>query len=311
MRPLFRRLKYGRGDRTQPATFTTAMETIESSLEGRFRQIRDIDPKTLQQWQSLERAITRELDAGVTTPVTATRHPFRLAVSFAVLAAALLMVYLIWPDKSQTTTYQTGRGQLTAILLADGSEVTLNHTSLLTIEYRDFAASRRVYLKGEAFFRVHKNGTPFEIVTDIGRIQVVGTEFDVRSRESRLEVGVVAGTVKVTAERNGIDSSVVLDGGDLTTCVPTGYPQPPVRMVGFGYPGWMHGRMTFFRTTLKSACREIESTFDVVIQVENPRIQEETLTGVVDATSLHRALMTLTQLTGTTYRYENGVYILR
>jgi ferric-dicitrate binding protein FerR (iron transport regulator) len=107
---------------------------------------------------------------------------------------------------------------------------------------------------------------------------------------------------------NGKDSAVVLGAGQIATCTGGMFPGSPEAILFSEYPGWMHGKFMFYRRDLVSACKEIESQFDVKIRMES--LPNETMTGVVDGRNAETALATLAKLTGKKYRHENSTYIL-
>jgi ferric-dicitrate binding protein FerR (iron transport regulator) len=182
--------------------------------------------------------------------------------------------------------------------------------SELKVNRSPFEKTRHVVLKGEALFQVRRNGTPFIITTDIGTIQVLGTQFNVRVRDNKMEVAVLNGSVKVSVKRNGKDSSMVLSGGQIAVCIKNDFPGMPATLPFFEYPGWLHGKFMFYRSTLLSACKEIESQFDVAIKIEKPQLHGETITGIVDGQNVEASLITLSRLTGNRYRHEDSSYVI-
>ncbi len=289
----------------------TESPALEELLDTQAQRLRAADPDTMRQWQYLNVVLRRSLalEAGKKMP-----RPFRIlnpAISFGTVAAtALVIVGVVWLNRSQVVTYETGRGQQSSIILSDSSEVTLNHTSTLVVESRPFVAERHVSLKGEALFHVRKNGHPFIVSTDLGVIQVLGTQFDVRAREDQLVVGVVSGSVRVSARQSGRDSSVALSAGQIVACSKGHYPGAPGILPFADFPGWTQGKFLFYRTPLSSACKEIESQFDVRIIVENPQAAEESITGVVDGRNPEAAIAALSNLTGTKVRHERNAFTL-
>lgn len=284
---------------------------LEELLDGQARRLQAAEPDTRRQWQYLNVALRRQ---------PAPEKSRRRAGAFGILNPALsyggiITIVLIigagvWLNRNSVMTYETGRGQQSSIVLSDSSEVTLNHTSTLIVETRPFNSTRRVSLKGEAFFHVRRNGSPFIVSTDAGTVQVLGTEFDVRIREDQLVVGVVSGSVRVTGQRSGRDSAVVLTAGQIATCSKHEFPGAPASLPFAGYPGWTRGKFLFYKTSLLAACKEIESQFDVQIRLESRGTAEETITGVVDGSSAGTAIAALSNLTGNKVRHENNVYIL-
>jgi transmembrane sensor len=289
----------------------TGTGEIEGLLSSDMRRLHAIDPETDLRWQWLRVAMEAGHRTEMPRPSGGKIRWARPALSFAVAAILLIVVGLVWLDRTSTMTYETAKRQQAAITLFDSTEVTLNHTSELTVERRPFDKVRRVALKGEAFFRVRRNGAPFTVLTDVATIQVLGTEFNVRVRDDLLEVAVISGNVHVSVRKDGTDSMVVLAKGQMAACRKGGGPGMPGPLLFFSdYPGWIHGKFLFNRTSLVSVCKEIEDQFDVVVRIGNTRLSNETITGALDARTAETALAALSGLTGNKYRYENGVYSL-
>ena len=283
---------------------------LEHMIERQARLINNTEPDTDQQWRSLE-SVLRQRPVDAPVPRRSIQvHPLRIVLPMAAVALVVILAVIFRRPGRGEATYQTSNGEVTAITLPDSSDVTLNHLSTLSFDGRSFVNSREVRLTGEALFHVRSNGTPFVVVTDIARVRVVGTEFDVRVRNDRMEVGVLTGRVRVSAERAGRDSTVMLDGGERTSCANAGYPEQPTRLLLTGYPAWLSGKMVFSRAPVDSVCEAIASTFDVAIRLTNPSLRSQTITGAVDARNVETAVRTLARLTGMNYRHEDSTYIL-
>ena len=280
-------------------------EHVERALEAQSRRVHRVDPETSRQWRLLRSELGRE-----ERTLPARRFVVRLArpaAAIAALGTMVILAALLWPSGPSTLAYETGRGQQTAVLLSDSSEVTLNHTSELLVEQRGQSTERKVTLKGEAFFRVRKSDAPFVVRTDIGTIRVLGTEFNVRVRSDRLEVAVVRGSVRVSSD--AASESVTLQKGQLTSCRRGGVPEQPGEISFREYPGWLHGKLLFDRASLRDACREIADRFDVSVSVDLAQ-PEATITGALDAPTAEAAVATLARLTGNRYRHDESGYTL-
>jgi len=265
-------------------------------------------PDTSGQWLVLQRSLA---ESRYPRPHPAIRPILRLSIGVALIALCFVGLYWnLMHRQPEVESYVTGRGQQTHIALPDSSEVILNHTSELTVEHRSPNGGRGVGLRGEALFRVRRNGTPFIVTTDIATIHVVGTEFNVRARGEALEVGVVTGTVRLNIVKNGIDSSVTLTRGQMALCAKHDFPAPPSAFSLRDYPGWLHGKFLFHKTPLLSACKEIGDRFNVDIRLSDPRLSNETITGILDGRNAESTLAALCGLAVKNLKYENQVYIL-
>lgn len=86
-------------------------------------------------------------------------------------------------------------GNYEAVVLPDGSQVYMNHHS--SISYQEDFNPRIVNLSGEAFFTVESNESIFTVVTAHGDIEVLGTEFNVKSSSDQVAVDVKKGLVEL------------------------------------------------------------------------------------------------------------------
>lgn len=111
---------------------------------------------------------------------------------------------------AQNTAYAAARAEQRTIVLDDGSSVHLNALSKVVIDYS--ADQRRVYLnRGEALFDVaHNPARPFFVFAGTGRVQAIGTQFDVKlSPDDTVMVTLVKGVVRVSKAR---DATGAVDG---------------------------------------------------------------------------------------------------
>jgi transmembrane sensor len=96
--------------------------------------------------------------------------------------------------------FSTDRGEQRSIALEDGSVIQLNTLTRVRVRYEK---DRRVIElpEGEAFFRVAADvHRPFDVVTPLGTVRAVGTEFNVYNRAGDMRVVVVEGKVQVAYE---------------------------------------------------------------------------------------------------------------
>jgi len=166
----------------QAANFITAM---------RFGQPPDATQQRAEVWGVLQREIhnNRRLK-----PLNLYRYWWAAAA-----AVALLVVVGLWLYTGNTTTKQqlaTGYGQQKVFTMADGSKVTLNANSTLTV----LPGANPVYLlTGEAYFDLAKSkpGHYKTVRTRGYDIVITGTAFNALNRASRQKLTLVEGQVTV------------------------------------------------------------------------------------------------------------------
>ncbi|MFJ4373592.1 FecR family protein [Pseudomonas japonica] len=89
-------------------------------------------------------------------------------------------------------------GQVRDVTLADGSQLTLDADSAISVDFSN--GQRRIEVqRGAVFFQVAHTGQPFIVEADGGRTEVLGTKFEVRRQAGGVDVTVLSGRVAVSA----------------------------------------------------------------------------------------------------------------
>ena len=295
------------GEQTDDA----AGQRIDHLIRNDAEHLRSIDPDTHRRWLMLRNTITA---APRVQHAPASRLPARIlrpALLTGILASAAMMLFLLWrtaPVLDQT--FSTGRGQMSTITLADSSDVILNHTSEVLVAAMEPGKVRTVRLHGEAFFKVRKNGSPFQVITPAGSVEVLGTEFNVRERPGAFEVAVLSGRVRVRVPHGDGERSVELTKG-MVVMIAEGDTSCAAREIRYAtYPGWMHNRLIFQDTPLASVCEELEARFDIRVRVSRSDAGRERISGTLESRTAEQALASLAALTGLTLRHETDAFIL-
>jgi transmembrane sensor len=129
------------------------------------------------------------------------RNWLKIAASIILIATIASVTYLFINRQPavEELIVQTGSNVLTDTL-PDGSVITLNKESSLLYRSSFSGKERVVTLKGEAFFDVSPDKEkPFIVhVNDID-VRVVGTSFNIKSKNDKTEVIVESGIVRVTS----------------------------------------------------------------------------------------------------------------
>lgn len=136
------------------------------------------------------------------------RRGFLAAAAASVAGAAWLVGRA---EHGVVTDYASEIGEIRAIPLEDGSRITLNTDSAVSVEYRPH--SRRVRLvRGEAYFEVAKNpDRPFIVSGPAAQARAVGTAYSVRlGEEERMQVRVASGRVAVEPPPSPLAASLRL-----------------------------------------------------------------------------------------------------
>jgi len=225
---------------------------------------------------------------------------------------AALLVVLITSSYflffNNTESYTTEIAQTQTLKLPDNSEVILNAQSQLTFNKKDWEKNRSLNLKGEAFFKVTK-GEKFTVNTKAGNIQVLGTQFNVKERDSYFEVQCYEGSVRVTQD-NRTD---VLKPGQSVRVVKGEFVF--VKEFSTKKPAWLAKESSFNKVPLWQVIAELEVQYDIKIDATHVDVQQ-LFSGTFTHTDKNIALQSVTiplelayKITGKRvefYKYESN-----
>jgi transmembrane sensor len=184
------------------------------------------------------------------------------------------------------------------ITLGDGTRVWLNHGSKLRYPYRFARDTRKVYLSGEAYFKVaHNKKIPFLVETNNLEVKATGTTFNVNAYpdEDIVETTLVEGKIilydkagnheikalspKECLKYNSKNENYTLESGDIIE----------------KYTAWKDGMLVFKNDSITAIARKLEEWYGVDVEITDERVKEftytatfydETLPQVLDLMSL-------------------------
>jgi ferric-dicitrate binding protein FerR (iron transport regulator) len=188
-------------------------------------------------------------------------------------AAFLLILAGVWTllYKVHSTRITVPRGEHIEYRLPDGSMVTMNAESELSYSPGNFHDKRYLRLQGEAFFQV-KKGKSFVVQTKFASIRVLGTSFNIQSRENLFKVSCLTGKVEV---KNKMGRVILTPGQSATVRgdVLTGFRDKNV----VANTGWREGEFSFENVPLEEVFKELERQFNVTFTL--PDIHQKHYTG--------------------------------
>lgn len=126
-------------------------------------------------------------------------NTFLMAAAATVLL--LLAAWYFWPKgeiQPQYALYEVNTADKPVqASFPDGSTFALNKSSKIEFDQANWGVQRKVKLEGEAYFEV-KKGAAFIVSSSRGKVRVVGTKFNVTSRENFFQVECFEGKVEVS-----------------------------------------------------------------------------------------------------------------
>jgi transmembrane sensor len=180
-----------------------------------------------------------------------------------------------WRYAGDVDLHHTRLGERRTITLADGSRIHLNTASAVEVAMRKH--SRRVRLvKGEALFEVaHDPSRPFLVDAGAARLRAVGTAFNVRIRDTVVELTVTEGVVAVAENMDDVhhpDVSKIAAGGGAVigsgAMAPTALDPTILRQ----RTAWQDGVIELDGETLAQAVAEFNRYRGSPIIIGDPRL---------------------------------------
>ncbi|WOK07350.1 FecR domain-containing protein [Imperialibacter roseus] len=221
----------------------------------KFRQILD----EVDRW-------TPDLETEVFSPEVVTRQEKQgkvrrlwLPLSVAASILILLAAGILFINKSDQVRYATAAGETRDIALPDGrSTIILAANSSVSWTDKSWsAAQRQVNLKGKGFLQVEE-GSPFIVNTSSGKVEVLGTSFEVHEFESGLQVNCYQGTVKATVTGQ---SPMMVNAGESYLYFEGQWEAKAE--VSDAAPQWLNNESSFENAPLRQVIKTLESEYNL------------------------------------------------
>ena len=201
------------------------------------------------------------------------------------------------------STFSTNIGEKVVIELPDASMVDLNAVSQIRFNKKSWNKQREVILDGEAFFKVAK-GSSFNVLTDIGVVTVLGTQFNVKQRKGYFEVTCYEGLVQVT------QGSTIKKLHPGESFVWRDNKVEANKVIIASQPDWIKGASAFKSVPLRDVLAEFERYYNVSITTKDIDI-DQLFTGKFAHKNITVAIESITQPLEVTYIIMNNTIILK
>ena len=214
------------------------------------------------------------------------------AIAASLLVAVLAGVWFV----GLPTTYRTGIGERQVVALSDGSKLSLDADSLVTVRYTH-ARRELVLRRGRARFSVAKNPLrPFTVAAAGKTVVAVGTEFSVERLNHQVRVILYEGKISVLTQGSPIimprpvpigpahrpADLVLKPGGELVMAdaavVAALEPADLSRSLA-----WEGGQLVFKNEPLASAVERVNRYADRKIRIADPAAGQMLISGVFAA----------------------------
>ncbi len=295
---------------------------FEENLDQDMRKYADDDRLLLDPNVPTESLLNRiqQSKKSVKPRLSKNNQVWQTKIIAAVVVCALLAgaSYFLFQSKiTGSTTQQTDsvrtiktqHDQHRLVTLSDGTKIRLNSNSEIEVPNPFADDNRTVTLHGEAWFDVaHDENRPFHIEAGQAKIEVLGTEFNVKMDDiaGNVQVAVAEGRVSLNNSNRENGSSAILtentyavyniDSREILI------EHTPVE----NYMSWISGKLYFYNEPLWVVSRYIERLYNVSFQFDQESLKNLPLSTNMARENLSDVLNIIAQTLGIDYTLDNN-----
>ena len=240
------------------------------------------------------------------------RHGAGIAAGIAFITVGIFAYFMM--SNPESVQHTTEYGMIKTILLPDSSLITLNANSTLTYNNNWSSTDpREVWLNGEAYFSVthQQNNQRFVVHTQSLNVEVLGTEFNVANRKGKAQVVLNTGKVKIGGPAGSDVKKVTMQPGDMVEFSAGGRVLQKRIVNPEVYSSWRNRLLTFDDHTMREVINIIENNFGIQIELADPAMLDEKITGTLPSNDIGVVLAGLSKTFGMIVSRDGNKVLIR
>lgn len=251
-----------------------------------------------------KKALARSQNGSLRRSLSLSKRTVMLKRIAGVAAAAAVGIFLYLSWLTQWTGY-AAYDIAQIFTLPDSSSVTLAPGSTLRLQkHKD---KRLVQMTGKVYFNVrHDDRAPFRVDAGFGFVKVLGTRFQVDSRDP-ISVSVVSGKVLFSAIRSG-EEALILTKGQSAVLDPAASKPVEITPKHPNPAAWATGEFIYDNTPLPEVLSELSEYYDVTLvafDAGHSSGESRRLSGEFSTSSLQEILNLINSALGTDIQIES------
>lgn len=251
-----------------------------------------------------KKALARSQNGSLRRSLSLSKRTVMLKRIAGVAAAAAVGIFLYLSWLTSWTGYAAYDIAQT-FTLPDSSSVTLAPGSTLRLQkHKD---KRLVQMTGKVYFNVrHDDRAPFRVDAGSGFVKVLGTRFQVDSRDP-ISVSVVSGKVLFSAIRSG-EEALILTKGQSAVLDPAASKPVEITPKHPNPAAWATGEFIYDNTPLPEVLSELSEYYDVTLvafDAGHSSGESRSLSGEFSTSSLPEILNLINSALGTDIQIES------
>lgn len=251
-----------------------------------------------------KKALARSQNGSLRRSLSLSKRTVMLKRIIGIAAAVIVGIFLYTSWRTSWTDYMAYDIPQT-FTLPDSSSVTLAPGATLRLQrHKD---NRLVQMTGKVYFNVrHDDRAPFRVDAGSGFVKVLGTRFQVDSRDP-ISVSVVSGKVLFSAIRSG-EEALSLTKGQSAVLDPAASKPVEITPKHPNPAAWATGEFIYDNTPLPEVLSELSEYYDVTLvafDAGHSSGESRSLSGEFSTSSLQEILNLINSALGTDIQIES------
>lgn len=251
-----------------------------------------------------KKALARSQNGTLHRSLSLSKRTVMLKRIIGIAAAVIVGIFLYTSWRTSWTDYMAYDIPQT-FTLPDSSSVTLAPGATLRLQrHKD---NRLVQMTGKVYFNVrHDDRAPFRVDAGSGFVKVLGTRFQVDSRDP-ISVSVVSGKVLFSAIRSG-EEALILTKGQSAVLDPAASKPVEITPKHPNPAAWATGEFIYDNTPLPEVLSELSEYYDVTLvafDAGHSSGESRSLSGEFSTSSLPEILNLINSALGTDIQIES------
>lgn len=251
-----------------------------------------------------KKALARSQNGSLRRSLSLSKRTVMLKRIIGIAAAVIVGIFLYTSWRTSWTDYMAYDIPQT-FTLPDSSSVTLAPGATLRLQrHKD---NRLVQMTGKVYFNVrHDDRAPFRVDAGSGFVKVLGTRFQVDSRDP-ISVSVVSGKVLFSAIRSG-EEALILTKGQSAVLDPAASKPVEITPKHPNPAAWATGEFIYDNTPLPEVLSELSEYYDVTLvafDAGRSSGESRSLSGEFSTSSLPEILNLINSALGTDIQIES------
>ena len=233
-----------------------------------------------------------------TPPKPLTRQTWGWGLACACLLLLAISITYLKQPLPQEAVFRTAVGEQREILLEDGSRLVLNTGSEIHFELQPKRRLARL-VRGEVFFEIAKDQRrPFDVLTEVGMVRVLGTRFAVQALADDALVTVIEGKVGLgqahTAEVS-FTPAVTLTADQRLSLNSATSGLTPKSIDATSELAWRQQQLIYRGESLADVIDDLSRYFPETILLADPALQQMEVSAVIRLADSNVSLSALAQ----------------